>query len=612
MTNPLPRPGPDDALSADTAAAHPVKGAGPARKAPRRATAPAGPPVRAAAPALLVLDDAGMILPAQASPPPETYDAGTSPSPAPAAAGAVGEDARAAGGSKEVKPGNDTFEVGKPGTAGWPAAAGPEMFRSAGAKPDPAPAEPLADVPAESARAATDATAEADTLAPAPESGVYVPPAETVEGPAAERMVEAAAQTSPQSRRERRLAEQGPGPGVVPAAVVAKPAATAPGVAHTPAPDTASATPAPAPRKRNRVLATLRGLLFLSVISALVIGLGTVVSGKDVPTAGPSQTEAHRLAGWENTAALLRQTTELAAAGTEAKLARLLASTAHDLQLQLSALGDGLPTAAATAEAAPAAPAGVEAVVKGLQANGEELLASAVSADHAMGRVFAAAGTGQLLQGQALGDAAGLAPSGSLWLPATVDFVLPAGPVCGSTLAPRPGVTVDAALRAAADGEQKAVYAYQVATPRIADPQSRQAHQMLAGHQAKLELLNAELAVRCLPEVAPVPGYAVDPSLLSTPESALAALEGQLAAGYADLAALSTAPAVPLAGAAAPAAETEAAAGTVPAPTSAAATSLLRQMSVTWLLDSTRSQRLWGGPVVALPGIDTAPVAATP
>ncbi|ALO67591.1 hypothetical protein AS189_15205 [Arthrobacter alpinus] len=157
-----------------------------------------------------------------------------------------------------------------------------------------------------------------------------------------------------------------------------------------------------------------------------------------------------------------------------------------------------------------------------------------------MGRVFASVGTSQLLQAEQLGSALGAAVPASAFLPAKVSFAVPTGPQCSSTLEPRPGVTVDSALTAAALAEQKAVYAYQVATTRFTEPQFSKSKALLTRHQEKLEVLNEELRLRCLPPAAPVAGFALDSSFTKLPKQALSTLELELGAIYADLAAVST------------------------------------------------------------------------
>ena len=413
---------------------------------------------------------------------------------------------------------------------------------------------------------------------------------------------------SPVSRRERRLAEvqNSTGP-VQPNTDSVQPTNNPPAAA-------ASAAATVPRRKRKGPIAFLRGLFFLLVISALVVGIGTVISGHEEVAARPSQTELHRQQAWKTTTTLATYAAALSTSTVPAKTQQLLQRTAKDLSVQSAALGDGLPpstaeaTAPATATSTP--PSTVAELQHALSANAEALLDHALTADHAMGRVFAAVGTSQLFQAQDLAAASGNALPTSKFLPAKVDFSTPAGPECSSTLEPRPGATIDAALRAAAVGEQRASYAYQVSTTRMAEPKFSESAELLARHQDKLVVLNKELELRCLPKVTPVPGFALDSAFTAHPETALAGLERELEGIYADLAALSaprSRDAAPI-----PAAATVPAAALAPPsttkPSMAPATALaangtLREISVRWLLDSAQTQQFWGGTVGALAGI---------
>lgn len=608
MTNPLPQPGPADSSPTDTALTGSAGvSSAPARKAPRRASAPAGPPKSVDAPALIIVSESGAVLSTAAPVLTEMYDAGEPVAPESSASAGVGE---------ETSVGTEAQSV---------AEARPEGDAESEVETESKPAIPASAAAEEAPE--TEATHELSVDAP-----VTLP--ETVLAPVP---VEASVSTNeldptPQSRRERRMAEQKQGTTPTAAATVKPvvPKTAAVKVVHSD-PLTASGPVANPGRKPNRLVGMLRGMLFLVVISALVVALGTIRSGKDDPTAGPSQTEAHRQAAWESTSVLLQQAAEVRDSGQNPKLVQLLADVGEDLTVQLAALGNGLPPVAATASVSVGAtvPASLEQVVTGLQTNGTKLLDNAVSADHAMGRVFAAVGTNQLLQGRALGDAAGLTPQGTPWLPATVHFPTPSGPECSSTLEPRPGATVDAALIATAQGEQKAIYAYEVAAPRLANGQFGQAEKLLAGHREKLALLNAELQVRCLPTIQPAPAFTLNPDFISAPSAALAGLEGELAASYADLAALSTAP-VSAHADLTPAAIPHTTEGSVSTQTPAASpeptsggrspgiaattenTSMLRQLSVTWLLDSTASVLVWGGIPSALPGLEESVATTAP
>lgn len=533
------------------------------RKGPRRATAPAGAPaaMTPAATGLLVVDADGKLLPPPAAdqletPQPPTSDAEASPAVDSATA-----------------PASPKRESEAPGSP---------------AEPEPA-----------------DPGASSDAVA----------------GSAA----------AHQSRRERRLAEHHSGAGVdlSPHRPATTPAAA--GVAAAPASPVEEATAGPGSaeaavpqnphRKHSRFTLFLRGALSLLLICVLVAALGTVLVGQNDAAVGPVDTEVNRQAAWERTTALAATAALLGDTASTPQLTQALSLTAQNLTTQADALDDGMPpsTSEATQEAttstsAPATPT-LAGLLSELTSSGDELLQDAVTAERAMGRVFAAVGTSQLLQAQELSAAAASTGPKSAFLPVRRTFATPQGPPCSSTLEPRSGVTVDAALRTAALGEQKAVYSYQVAAARLAEPQHSKARELLAGHQQKLDLLNAELMVRCLQEALPVAGFDLDSSFTATPATALAQLETELSAIYANLAALSTPapePVVPGSASAVPAGPGQPA-PTVPASAQAtesadvstmqpANNGLLREMSVLWLLDSAAAQRYWGGTVGALAG----------
>ncbi|MDJ0313689.1 DUF4439 domain-containing protein [Arthrobacter sp. H35-D1] len=619
MSNPPSQPGHDAAMP-ETAPGSPT--ARSPRKVPRRATAPAGAPAQgaqAAAPLLIIGSD-GMTVKAPA-PLPLMHDAGNPHGDNGSLPGAAGDDDSAV------------------------PAEEPEAGKSAAAEKLSAPAEPaaavegLAAIPSEADAVTADAVkadAEVETVAPH----------ETAAPAAADALVSTPNETSaPATRREKRLAElqSSSGSAQAPAGTsstsstsnasgaeaVGTPAANKSAAAqnlaaaplHPEEDRTAPVVSAVRP-KRSRPVAFLRGLFFLAVISALVVGMGTVLSGQEDATVGPSQTELDRQSAWEKTTLLQAQATALGSSTAAAQLQQQLQRTANDLAVQASALGDGLPpntaelAATATAPTSIAAPT-VMGLLQGLDANAEALLEGALTAEHAMGGVFAAAGTSQFLQARQLAAAVEAAPPASQFLPVLVDFPSPVGPECSSTLEPRPGATIDAALRAAAVAEQKAVYAYQVSTTRMAEPQFSQSAELLARHEEKLAVLDQELEIRCLPPASPVAGFGLDPSFTANPETALAALESELAGIYADLAALSPArsgdaaahPGVPSrpvrSSPAGPTTAAPTAAATDEATTAGpvAASGTLRELSVLWLLDSALTQEFWGGTVGALAGM---------
>nr|WP_306299986.1 DUF4439 domain-containing protein [Arthrobacter sp. BF1] len=446
-----------------------------------------------------------------------------------------------------------------------------------------------------------------------------------------------AAAAVPISRRERRLAEQQAENGgeVIAALSVTENAGrgnSGPDDAVTDVTDADSdsnskAAPESAQRaragkskprtKRNRFVAAIRGLFFLLVISAVVVATGTVLSGPEVDVNHDSPTQRQRQAAWEATITLQASALTLANAATTPVVRKELSTTAAHLGIQAAALSNGLPsdgpTATTTAPALAPAASTIAELLQGLASNADSLLTNAQTAQSSMGRVFASVGTSQLLQAEQLGSAMGAAVPASAFLPAKVSFAVPTGPQCTSTLEPRPGVTVDSALTAAAAAEQKAVYAYQVATTRFAEPQFSKSTALLARHEEKLEVLNEELRLRCLPPAAPVAGFALDAAFTTLPKQALRTLESELGAIYADLSALSTesSTGVPPAAEATVGTSTATAADATQQPLNG---SNLREISVLWLLDSIKTHTFWGGTIDALPGIgqEAATVPSSP
>lgn len=629
MTHPNPTAEPDTTLDAATPAATGAPGTAgkPARKAPRRATAAAGAPasVASSAPAILVIDANGMMVPAPVTPETErpaqaqdTSDAEKSPAtdaaPLEVAESALAEpeavEAEAVESEVIESRPVDSKSVDTAATADTPSPASGSLVAS----PEDSKLE---SEPESAPKSESEPEPESE---PAP-SDSLPSMAAADEGDTPSTTVEAVAEVTPVSlsRRERRLAEQQDENNTTSAAVATTVAEgtdsgslTSESSASTeePAPDSGRTNPGKPPRKRNSFVTFFRGLFFLVVISALVVAMGTVLSGPEVNAGDQSPTQLQRQAAWEATTKLQGEALNLADASSTPQLQKALSITATNLGLQASALSDGLPTEAPTATGPASAPTPmtITGLVQELSANAEALLNNALSADHSMGRVFASVGTSQLLQSAELASVAGITVPTSAHMPAPVDFPSASGPSCTSTLEPRPGVTLDSALSAAAEAEQKAIYAYQAASTRFTEPQFSKATTLLARHRQKLKLLNAELRLRCLPLAEPVAGFTLDSTFTTLPKQALSILETQLSSIYGELAALSTAP-----GADQSPNTTEPAAPASSTPESVAteskATPLplngsnLREMAVLWLLDSTQAHTFWGGSVEALPGI---------
>lgn len=615
MTHPNPQAEPDSTVKAAAPGA-PATAAKPSRKAPRRATAAAGAPssMEQSAPAILVIDANGMMVPApaaaeaeQAAQSQDTSDAGHSPAADPAPLGVA--EAAVAGAEVAEAEAVDSQSV-------EPDAMEPQSVQL---EPESEPEPESVSEPEPESEPSSKSEPESE-----PASDPVVPLVSVV---AAEAVALPAAVTPGSlSRRERRLAEQQGADGIASAAVKsAASESTDSGNAVSAssasedetAPELQLSSMAKTAKKRNRFGAFLRGLFFLVVISALVVAMGTVLTGQDLNASGPSPTQLQRQAAWEATTKLQSEAVNLAEASSTPQLQKTLSAAATNLGLQAAALSDGLPTEAATETATASststtgsapAPLTVTGLVQGLSANAETLLGGALTAEQSMGRVFASVGTSQLLQAAELASVAGTTVPASTYTPALVDFPAASGPVCTSTLEPRPGATVDSALRAAAVGEQKAVYAYQVAATRFAEPQFSKATELLDRHQHKLELLNDELRLRCLPLAEPVAGFTLDSTFTSLPKQALSILEAQLSTIYGDLAALSPTKGSDQSPTSEPASASSATPEPEPTASAAGATPLpvngsnLREMSVLWLLDSTQAYTAWGGSVEALPG----------
>lgn len=682
-TNSPAEPTPSNPVAGTTAAAATGK---PARKAPRRATAAAGAPLATTspAPALLVIDANGMIVPPPAmsapeSPDraapvdpdapvsldvPETFDAGTASSPDAAAIEVVqsadtdvdteaGTDAAVAVEEKIAAEDPDKEDPDKAGpdkavpaevAAPEPTAVEPSdgISTSTKAIDDSARDSELPDQEVPDSEASVAETAPSDATLAAPDSIANAQaPADTAVTAGTDNDTLAATDTAtgtstgtaPISRRERRLAEQAEN-GEAPIAAFSATKETGLGNSRTEDEDGnadavddrqiladsvrgATARKAKPRAKRNRFVASIRGLFFLLVISAVVVATGTVLSGPEVDANQDSPTQLQRHAAWEATMTLQTNALSLADAASTPVVRKELSTTAKHLGLQAAALSDGLPSDGPTAITTAPAVSTIAELIKDLAANADSLLVNAQTAEGSLGRVFASVGTSQLLQAEHLGSVTGATVPTSAFLPAKVSFPVPTGPQCTSTLEPRPGVTVDSALSAAALAEQKAVYAYQVATTRFAEPQFSTSKALLARHQKKLQVLNEELRLRCLPQAAPVAGFELDSTFTKLPKQALSTLELELGAIYADLSALSTEDSTGVS----PSADPTAAASPAAAAASATADtaeqpfngSNLREIAVVWLLDSIQTHTFWGGTVDALPGIaDEAATASAP
>ncbi|MGA7205339.1 MAG: DUF4439 domain-containing protein [Specibacter sp.] len=619
MTNPRSSAEPHTDMPGDAPQPPEAKAAKPRRTGARRFSAPAGAPQTSGpgTPALLVLGADGLILA------PSSERRPTSP----AVSGPVTNDAETkvaddASLNSGAQPADDA-----PGPDVEASPATPVDEHVDNEEPDAVPsavqavAEKAGGAGDSDAPAAADGnvdddrpvTADSTTPAAAPDGAEPGNADDTaaatadLEEPAAQQSdetslaeEEGASGATPLSRRERRMAEQ-----TVPAAVAPAKAA----------PSTRAGEPRPTPparagghKPRRKPWRVVRGILLFAVIAAVVLGMGTVITGKDARNDAPSATESNRAQAWTRTTDLLAQARALHSSTADASMKTLLASTTAALEIQLAALSNGLPGATSGPTATAAAAATPATFSAALETSAQTLLKDSLTAQDALGRTFAAAGTNQLLQATAIDTILGRAAPQSPFPAATSAGPAPT-PRCDATPTPGPGLNAGAALAAAALAEQKAVYAYQVAGTRLPEPAFTRAVGLIAAHQARLDRLNGELAAQCLPQVPLSPGFVLDAAFTRDPAHALAGLEGQLVLVYGDLAALSEPaplpqPSTPATGsAAAPSAGSSA---------SQSGTSELRSLAVAWLLGSALDQQSWGGTVGPLPGIPDVPTNTAP
>ncbi len=228
----------------------------------------------------------------------------------------------------------------------------------------------------------------------------------------------------------------------------------------------------------------------------------------------------------------------------------------------------GTPTASAAAPSpAPPAPAKELAadLAADLAASGSQRLADAAGTDGGTARLLASIGAAQLIRSAALATAAGApVPAGPDPAAATDPAGMAAARDCPSrTAVPLPATgangggadsagsgdgnsaggggpaTLETALAAAIAAEQRAVYGYQVALPRLSAGAAAAAAAHLASHHRLVSAAEAFSRTHCAPEPLPGPGYALEGSFLTAPSAGLAALEDGTLPAFADLVALS-------------------------------------------------------------------------
>ncbi|MCQ1951400.1 ferritin-like domain-containing protein [Arthrobacter sp. zg-Y859] len=349
--------------------------------------------------------------------------------------------------------------------------------------------------------------------------------------------------------------------------------------------------PEPEPARRFRRLgAGARRLVLFLALGAVVLSFGLVAGTGDAPERARSFSEIALTEARNSARSLSAEAGVLAAAGKNPGAAELLAQ-AEGLRDQAALLtGTGREPAAARngfeepldvsgtagkdgarSAGAPEVPDAkdLEPYVQALAASAQANLQSAWRADAGTARLLAATGAAQQVWAARTAGLYGLdlpetdsahpgdpaAESEATGVPATdkglsncpdagtgeVTADSAAGTPSGSAAAGSAAPSAAAALKAAVDAEFGAAYAYEVALAQdpSAATRSEQWQTRMAAHESRGTDAVAYLPDLCLPAVAPVAAYRLDPGFLRNPADALPALEQQFPAVYADLVALS-------------------------------------------------------------------------
>ncbi|MEV7649748.1 DUF4439 domain-containing protein [Arthrobacter sp. NPDC089319] len=282
----------------------------------------------------------------------------------------------------------------------------------------------------------------------------------------------------------------------------------------------------------------------LVLTAAIVLSTGTVVASITASTPPPSITEQARvdaLAGLEGLAAAFTEHD-----GDGSPTAALLQSQADLLTLTTSwpsgspaAGGAGDPTAAAADSGAPSATQqpGAEDLVE--LAGG--LLADAREADPGLARLLASIGSALYAQAQTM-------PGGTDVAQPWEDPEIPLEPAGCPAAAPEDDASGKAtpapptsaeAIAAVVLSQERLVYAYESALPRLAGAERTAAAARLAAHTASAEHWRSLAAAECLDLPLPEPVYALGSEFASDPLPALRDAEDAALAPLADLVSLS-------------------------------------------------------------------------
>lgn len=345
--------------------------------------------------------------------------------------------------------------------------------------------------------------------------------------------------------------------------------------------------PARAPARGRRAAGAGRFVLFLA-LGAVVLSFGLVAGNGDASERTRSFSEIASASARTEARSLAAEAQVLAAAsagGPAAEFraqaeglrtqAALLTSTGREpaaaatRDSSVDDLSDpqGSAASSATLQESELERRNTERYVQALWESAQTNLHSAWRADEGTARLLAATGTAQQIWAQRIAGLSGVpVPGGTGSVPGTEDVdgseESPGARAADTARCPdgRPTATAEtgsgsatpeapaaarpdaaAALTSVINAELGTAYAYEVALAQV-EPDAEVAGSW-GGQAAVHERHGADavsyLADLCLPPVAPVAAYRLDPDFLRDPAGSLPALEDQFPAVYADLVALS-------------------------------------------------------------------------
>ncbi|WP_020404930.1 DUF4439 domain-containing protein [Acaricomes phytoseiuli] len=346
-----------------------------------------------------------------------------------------------------------------------------------------------------------------------------------------------------------------------------------------------STTGSAAPSTNRSIARWVRRVLLLILVLALVLVTGSVITERNQLGETPNPAETAREEALSSAQRLLTAATSLQQAAPGATVPGLdysvktLTAAAEALRPSgtAAALAEDPASVSVPSAADKEAPraSSVPELIDGLRASAQRTIDSAAdpAVDSGMARLLAAAGSGQAGAAQYLGQLAQQQRE-PLALSQPAPMPTPQATSCtgqGNT-GQQEGPGLQAALSAVSLAEQRAVYSYQVALPRLASgPLVASAQQSLGTHQNALTSAERLIREACGQVPPREPGFALDTDFLNQPGPGLGRLEDQISLVYGDLIGLS---------------EGEA-----------------RSWALGRLLSTVQSQLLWGTPDRALPGL---------